>query len=584
MKSCYPIPATSWSVDVLTLPGYRGRFENTAGRDRRPNRPRLLFRPSAAMLASVENSVNNLRHSVTNMTALCLRRIVIFGLFGILLATLSLGTGIDLDVFHELALIREAIALARLPTWDVFAYTPTVDPVVHHEWGTGAVLYLVTVWSGFGATGLMVLRYLLCLFIAGGAYVCARRRGATEPVLSFLALVALMLLRIGFTTIRAQVFTLALLVVLMLCLTADSKGRRWWLPLWLVLYAAWVNLHAGFLVGFGLWGLYTVERFCREFLDTRSVSRAFRRVVYLIGGLAGMSLLILANPYGTDYVRYLWRAVLMPRPTVPEWQPLWQSGPWPLQLFFLISLAIAIYAVTRRGVGHAEGILLVGITAWLALQHTRHVTLYGVVWLCLVPAWIETTALGTAMHALWHRRAAFLATVWFLCGVIGFGHAWQERFWELQVPTAPPPATTIKESFPAGAVQYLAETGFQGNLMVTFQTGAFVSWKLYPAVRVSIDSRYEVAYPAQWREEVAGFYRAEGDWQATLIKHPTDAVLVPFSRPVAALLDDAPSHTGDVGWQEIYRDDAYSIFMRQALAANHPKLDRRGETIVGTFP
>jgi len=518
------------------------------------------------------------------MTDPCVRRIAFFGLFGVLFAILSAGTHVDLAVFHELALIREAIALGRLPTKDVFAYTPTISPVIHHEWGTGAVLYLVSVWSGLGATGLMLLRYLLCLFIAAGAYVCARRRGASDPVLSFLALVALLLLRIGFTTIRAQVFTLALLVVLLLCLTADDRGRRWWLPLWLVLYAAWVNLHAGFLVGFGLWGLYTAERFWRAFLDDKSVWLAFRRNGHLVAGLAAMSLLILANPYGADYIRYLWRAVLLPRPTVPEWQPLWQSGPWPLQLFFLLSLAIAVYAVTRHGVRRAEGVSLVAVTAWLAFQHTRHVTLYGVVWLCLVPAWIETTALGAAMHALGQRRTAVLATVWAVCGVLGFGHACQERFWELRVPTAPPPATTIKESFPAGAVQYLAETGFQGNLMVTFQTGAFVSWKLYPSVRVSIDSRYEVAYPAAWREEVAAFYRAEGDWKSTLVKHPTDAVLVPFSRPIAPLLSEAPSHAGDRGWQEAYRDDAYSVFLRRDLAAEYPKVDRRGMKIIGTFP
>lgn len=518
------------------------------------------------------------------MTQRWLRGVVYFGLLGALLAVLSASTQVDLDVFHELALIREAIALGRLPTWDMFAYTPTVRPVVHHEWGTGAVLYLVTIWSGLGATGLMLLRYLLCLFIAAGAYVCARQRGASDAVLSFLGLVALMLLRIGFTTIRAQVFSLALLVVLLLCWTADGKGRRWWLPLWLVLYAAWVNLHAGFLVGFGLWGLYTAEWFARALLDDKSVWIAFRRSGHLVAGLMVMALLILANPYGADYIRYLWRAVLMPRPTVPEWQPLWQSGPWPLQLFFLLSLAIAVYAVTRRGVRQAEGILLVGITAWLAFQHTRHVTLYGVVWFCLVPAWIETTALGAVMQALWQRRAAFLATVWLLCGVLGFVHACQERFWELRVPTAPPPATTIKESFPAGAVQYLGETGFQGNLMVTFQTGAFVSWKLYPAVRVSIDSRYEVAYPAEWREEVAAFYRAEGNWQATLVKYATDAVLVPTSRPVAKFLADAPDYAGGQGWRQVYCDDAFSLYVRELLAVKYPGIDRRGEPIIGTFP
>jgi len=94
-----------------------------------------------------------------------LRRVVYFGLLWALLAVLSLRTDVDWDVFHELALIREAVALDRLPTRDVFAYTPTVTPVVPHKWGTGAVLYLVTVSSGLGAAGLLPLRSSLCLFI-----------------------------------------------------------------------------------------------------------------------------------------------------------------------------------------------------------------------------------------------------------------------------------------------------------------------------------------------------------------------------------------------------------------------------------
>ena len=52
---------------------------------------------------------------------------------------------IDMDLFHEMALIREALALGRIPMEDVFAQTSTVSPVVHHEWGTGAVLYFLVV-------------------------------------------------------------------------------------------------------------------------------------------------------------------------------------------------------------------------------------------------------------------------------------------------------------------------------------------------------------------------------------------------------------------------------------------------------
>ena len=52
------------------------------------------------------------------------------------------------------------------PRVDVFSYVPTISPVVHHEWGTAAILYIVTVQLGLGANGLMLVKYLLTAFIA----------------------------------------------------------------------------------------------------------------------------------------------------------------------------------------------------------------------------------------------------------------------------------------------------------------------------------------------------------------------------------------------------------------------------------
>ncbi|MDB5336895.1 MAG: hypothetical protein JWN70_2514, partial [Planctomycetaceae bacterium] len=132
-------------------------------------------------------------------------------MLGMLIACLSRATALDPDLFHELALIREAFHVGRIPIRDTFAYTPTIDPIVHHEWGTGAVLYLATLSSQLGGTGLILVEYALCLFIAIGSYACARRRGASEPVISFFMPMALIMAWVGFSTVRAQVFTLAFL-------------------------------------------------------------------------------------------------------------------------------------------------------------------------------------------------------------------------------------------------------------------------------------------------------------------------------------------------------------------------------------
>ncbi len=66
-------------------------------------------------------------------------------LAGLFLCCIALNTFVDPDIWHEMALFREALALGYLPLADQFAYTPTVYPSVHHEWGTGA-----SSLSGFG--------------------------------------------------------------------------------------------------------------------------------------------------------------------------------------------------------------------------------------------------------------------------------------------------------------------------------------------------------------------------------------------------------------------------------------------------
>ena len=54
------------------------------------------------------------------------------------LAGIAHLTFLDPDMLHGMALIRESLRIGHLPLADGFAYTPTVYPVVHHEWAAGA--------------------------------------------------------------------------------------------------------------------------------------------------------------------------------------------------------------------------------------------------------------------------------------------------------------------------------------------------------------------------------------------------------------------------------------------------------------
>jgi hypothetical protein len=130
--------------------------------------------------------------------------------------------------------------------------------------------------------------------------------------------------------------------------------------------------------------------------------------------------------------------------------------------------------------------------------------------------------------------------------------------------------------YPVGPVEYLSGQDFHGNFYVMFDYGAYVLWKMYPAVKVSIDSRYEAAYPDWLVTENVQFYSAMEGWQDILTKYPTDIVLIPKALPIASVMPRAQ------GWKRVYTDRAFEIYERPGL--NLPVVDWSDRTLEGRFP
>jgi hypothetical protein len=205
---------------------------------------------------------------------------------------------------------------------------------------------------------------------------------------------------------------------------------------------------------------------------------------------------------------------------------------------------------------------------------------YAVAWLCVVPAYVQDTALGRALRDTWDHKRPALVVFWAFLFLYGCGSAALHQFWRLRIPTA------SADDYPAGAVDYLRDQGFHGNLMTPYNAGSYVLWKLYPGVKVSLDSRFEVAYPTAWVVEVALMYAGRDGWQETLARYPTDAVLVPRGEPLERLLADplAQPAGSRPPWQCVYQDDAYCLFARADLAPALPRVDRTATPLTATFP
>jgi hypothetical protein len=467
---------------------------------------------------------------------------------------------IDLDIFHEMALFRESLALGHIPKVDHFSYGPTLPYVVHQEWGSGAVAYFVA--TSFGAPGLLLLKYFLGALLAWFCVATARSRTPDPlPALSWVAPIGILFVGAAFSPVRAHLYSLVFAACLLYFLESDRRGNHRWIALWLPLSALWFNLHAGAVVGVLLLGAYAFEQLLRR-----------SRWVHLPLVAAGMLAGIIVNPYGWHYYPYLWRALRMPRTAIAEWSSLWESFPSFNSVTFLLSLILLLYVAARIGVRSMPGIVVLCMTAAAGALHQRMLPFYAIAWTCYVPGYLLATPFAARLKTLFARPPLPLQAAWLMAAMFFLNVAITYRPWVLQVPGEGEAGEVV---FPTGAVQYLADQQFRGNAMVPFEYGAYASWKLYPAVRVAVDSRYEVAYPSAWVDEIFRFYRAGDGWQQTLDGHPTDVIVARPSGPLARSV-------ANLGWQQVYIDRSYAIYARPGV--NLPVVDLHDRIVTVSFP
>ena len=459
---------------------------------------------------------------------------------------------VDIDLWHQMALIRESLAAGHLLRSDPYAYTPTLA-WIDHEWGAGAIAYFAT--RSLGGEAIIGLKFVCALGSLAACIRCAEMRGADFRTIGLCAPLAIFLVRLGFlSTVRAQDYTFLFTAIWLVLLEHDRRGSRIWMAAAIAIFAIWVNLHAGFVVGLGLTATYAAENALRR--------ESWRHLSLLLGA---MGLEIFANPYGAEYFSYLKRALLMPRPYSGEWNNLTHLGA-PLVVAYVAAIVIAIAASWSKGWLHARGLPWLAVTAVAGGMHRKLLPFLAIAWLCYVPAYIQGTGAGRWWRRFTDRRRTFVTAAWAFAACLSAFVAYRNRIWALDVPQPP---------YPVGAVAYLKEQKFHGNLMTPFRVGAYVSWKLYPVVKVALDSRYEVAYPDAVVKRVFDLYDAVPGWQAALSDWPTDAVLVPRDAAVSQAMSSS-------GWARAYVDQESEIYLRPGIGL--PATDLRTARFRGAFP
>jgi hypothetical protein len=441
------------------------------------------------------------------------------------------GNIADLDLWHEMALAREAWQTGHIPLHDDFAYTPTLPRIVQHEWGAGVAA--LAIWNTLGNSALMFWNFGLAAAALVLCLAVSRRRTVDSGVVVLGALFMSPLIAGGYQPVRAQAYGFLFFCAALYCVEREREGSARWIAPWLVLFLLWTNMHASCVLGFVIFGLLWMER-------------PSWRVAAVI---AAMAAILFLTPYGAAYPMYLLRAVPKSRPLIDEWHPVWTSEMFPL---VAAAFAALVYALAvRRPRRQWTAAALVLLVAVEAILHRKMIPFFAFAWLAYVPGWLEKTSLWQTVREILaeNRRVLRLAAAVALAGCAVYIAT--TRPWTLRIPDR-----DARPSYPVGPVRYLRTAGFHGNLLEHFEQGAYISWELAPAVKVAVDSRYEVAYPDAVVEAAVRVYQT-GEWQPFTSRYPTDAILT--QKQYAALENSLAGG----GWKPVYSDGEYKLWLNQ---------------------
>jgi len=113
-------------------------------------------------------------------------------------------------------------------------------------------------------------------------------------------------------------------------------------------------------------------------------------------------------------------------------------------------------------------------------------------------------------------------------------------------------------TYPIHAVRFLKLNMIKGNILLPFEWGEYVIWKLYPDNRVSIDGRFRTVYPESVLDDHLRKLADGSHFKTVLDKYETDIILARRSPHFIEMIESPKK------WIYIYSDQTSLIFLKDS--------------------
>jgi hypothetical protein len=498
--------------------------------------------------------------STTDLTFLAL-------LFALTFTSLSLRLLGDAGIGWHIRTGQQILLTHSIPRVDPFSSSMQSKPWFAWEWlydvvagqldstaGLNGVVWLTAVVIG------TVFAWTFQLLIARGTNLLI------ALVLLLLAVSASMIHFLARPHVVNWLFTLAWFWILDATerdgCDGHSQRRSRWLWALPVLMVVWVNVHGGFLLGFGLLGIYwlgamwalltTNQNRIEESLEKIAAGKRAWSLIW-VGVVSALASLL--NPYGwklhAHVYEYLSNRFLMDH--IEEFQSPNFHGVAQKCFLLLLLITLGVLATRIRELRLSQ-LLTVLLAVYTGLYASRSIPVSSILLVIIVGPLLpglsadffrRMTSIESGLRGHVWPVAAVVATFFIAAhgGRVGSSQLMDAHFDPVRMPV--------------GAVDFLDQRGINVPIMTPDYWGGYIIYRLYPRAQVVVDDRHDF-YGADFFKLYLRMIHVEYGWEEFLRRYKPQYVLLPRESSLANMLMKT------AGWKVIHLDEVSITFARMA--------------------
>ena len=435
----------------------------------------------------------------------------------------------DYDLYARLIVGEHFFNTGWISYHDFLSYTPT-HIWYDHEWGSSVVFYAF--FRLLGNFGLILLQALTIFFTTFFVVKTQKLQKHSYPT-SLASIVGFMFLyaQQNPSIVRCHMFSFMFFSMFLYFLEKTrlkDSNILWLVP---ILTIIWNNLHGGVVAGLGIIFIYMIG----EILSQKPWKKYF-----LV--LAVSTPLLIVNPYGYEYLNFLFSANTMNRKYITEWWSVFSQR----HVIYYYPMFVTGISVLILTVLNILGKKRINLTKFLVLlmvvyQGTTHVKLLSLVLIVVASLYYDDiiSLFGKSSQRLLNKFAYIMVLIVILC--LPFTH--------------PTEARTLTTKYPVKEVEFLRINNIEGNILTHFALGSYTSYKLYPQNLIYMDGRYEEVYNDEEFNRLMNYELINPNWDEVLRYYPTQILMPEKNSQISAHLEKQS------GWEKVYTGDLCNIFL-----------------------